>query len=131
MKRVLLASSGDDADNPGRRYLLLVANNTIMRYIDVDELSGIGGDALVHWLKSDAINIPNSKKVVIAFSTRETKAKKRMATVVFSDKDKKLDSALIFPSAYAKSLGRLKPGNIVSVLSGTLDDGTKFIREIQ
>lgn len=115
---------------PGRMYLILVSDNRIMRYIDIDEIDDIKSDPLLHWLRADELNIPHDKKVVIAFSARDTKAGKKMATVVLSKKDKKLESVLVFPKQFPRALGLLKPGSVVSVNIGTLDDGTRFIRQI-
>lgn len=114
---------------PGAMYAFLIASNRIMRYINVNELDDVD-DAFVKWLHVDKLNIKEHEKVVLAFSTRRTKAGKNMATVVFTDKDKTLDSALVFATMYPRGLGLLKPGRIVKVRCGTLDDGTRFVKEI-
>lgn len=113
----------------GSMYVFLVASNRIMRYVNVNELDDVD-DAFVKWLHVDKLNIKDHEKVVLAFSSRKTKAGKNMATVVFTDKDKGLSSALVFATMYPRGLGLLKPGKIVRVRYGTLDDGTKFIKEI-
>lgn len=115
---------------PGSLYLVLVSDNRILRYINIEEISSMHNDPFLHWLKSDTINIPHDKKVVIAFSSRETKAGKKMATVLFSKQSKELQSVLVFPKMFPKALGKLKPGNVVSVTLGSLDDGTRFVKAI-
>ncbi len=115
---------------PGSLYLVLVSDNRILRYIDIEEIAGMTNDPFLHWMKAETLNIPHDKKVVIAFSTRETKAGKKMATVLLSKQDKELQSLLVFPKMFARALGKLKPGNVVSVTIGTLDDGTRFIKAI-
>jgi hypothetical protein len=115
---------------PGSMYVFLVSNNRIMRYIHVDEFEDIERDAWVRWMQVDQLNIDPSKKVVVAYMTRHTKAGKPMANVLLSSHDKKLQHVIVFNKMYARSLGLMKPGAVVQVRLGELDDGTKFVKEI-
>ena len=114
----------------GRMYLFLVSNNSIVRYIADDDIDN-PSDPFIRYLNVDSINIPDDKHVVIAFNARKTKAGKMMATVTLSNRHKELVSALVFHKNYPKALGRLRPGTIVDVSMGKLEDGTKFIKEIR
>lgn len=115
---------------PGAVYVFLVSNNRIVRYVNVDEVSEIKGDPFLRWLNVDSLAINEDRRVVLCFSSRKTKAGKNMATVVLSKGDKTLEGALVFNSMYPRALGTLKPGAVVSVKYGKLDDGARFIKEI-
>lgn len=114
----------------GKMYLLLVGNNRIYRYVDIEEVKELDNDPFIRYLKSNELKIQHDKKVVIAFSTRKTKANKHMATVVLSNKDKELITVTVWPKDYARALGRLQPGMVVDVALRRSDDNTLFVKSI-
>lgn len=114
----------------GKMYLMLVGNNRIFRYIDLEDIKELDNDPFIRYCRSDELKIPHDKKVVIAFSTRMTRANKHMGTVILSDKEKKLYTASVWPKNYGRALGKLQPGMVVDVSLRQMDDGTLFVQKI-
>lgn len=114
----------------GKMYLLLVGNNRIFRYIDLEDVKELDNDPFIRYCRSDELKIPHDKKVVVAFSTRMTRANKHMGTVILSDKEKKLYTASVWPKNYGRALGKLQPGMVVDVSLRQMDDGTLFVQKI-
>lgn len=121
----------DTAIEPGRLYLMLVADNRIARYIEPSDIADNPSHVLIRWLMADELRIADGLKVCLSFQTVQTKARKNMAHVVLSDKNKELTKALVFPSMYPRALGLLFDGRVARVSLGRTDDGTLFIKEIQ
>lgn len=115
---------------PGKMYLMLVSNNRVARYIDAEDLKDVDNDPFVRYLSVKEINIPHDRKVVIAFSSRKTKAGKFMASVTLANKEKELFTALVFPKQYPRALGKLREGQVVHVEMKRLEDDTLFIHKI-
>lgn len=115
---------------PGKMYLLLIANNRIENFLELDDIRN--DQPMVKFLKSQTpLNLPPATKAVVSFSSRKTKAGKWMGTVVYSNKDKELESALVFPTTFALALGKLKPGKAVSFsVKQTKDRDALFVDEI-
>lgn len=114
----------------GKMYLLLIGNNRIFRYVDLEDIKELDNDPFIRYCRSDELKIPHDKKVVVAFSTRMTKAGKHMGTVILSNKDKELFTASVWPKQYGRALGKLQPGMVVDVALRSMDDGTLFVHKI-
>jgi len=114
---------------PGNMYVMLVGNNRIVRYVSIDELDN-DNDIFIRWLNRPEIKIDIGKYIVLEFAPRKTKAGKNMATVVLSNRDKELKSALVFDKMFAKSLAKLRPGAVVTVQLDRTQDKTLFVKDI-
>lgn len=114
----------------GKMYLFLVCDNSIIRYIEPDQLSNVYTDPFLRYLDVNKINIEDGKRVVIAFATRRTKAGQHMGTAVLAKSDKEIETALVFPKMFSRALGKLKPGSVVEVKYNKLDDGGLAVKEI-
>ena len=53
-----------------------------------------------------------------------------MAHIIVSDANKELTRVIAFPAIYSKALGKMRPQAKCKITIGTLDDGTKTVREI-
>ena len=115
----------------GQMYLMLVANNSVIRYVAIDEVDSMKDtDPFIRYLYATKMPFGDDNMGVLAFNTRTTKARKKMATAVFSKADKELRSALVFPSTYARALAKMRPGSIVYVKLDKTQEGTSFVKAV-
>jgi DNA polymerase-3 subunit alpha len=114
----------------GNMYFFLVGDNRIHRYVTIDDVvNKKADDTFVQWLHRDKINIPEEKRLVVDFTPYKTKQNKMMAHIILSDKDKNLQRVLVFPTLYAKALGKMRAGSVCEPLI-KIDDKTIFVKEI-
>lgn len=114
-----------------KMYLFLIGNNSVIKYVAIDELEDKSEDLLVDYLRRPAYNeIEPGQYKVIAAKVKVTRAGKKMAYIVFSDANKELVTLPVWPKMFeeAKSLCRL--GSIRAVDIGRMPDGTKFVKGI-
>lgn len=115
----------------GKMYVFLIANNSIVRYISVQELTEGKGEDFRKFLGATSFpDIPDEMLRVVAFKPRTTKAGRRMATVVFATNTKELISALVFPGQFMVAFARCKEGSVVAVDFKQTDDGTVFVDKV-
>jgi DNA polymerase-3 subunit alpha len=116
---------------PGQMYALLIAGNRVARYLTVDEIQNDLGGGFQGWLEATELeDTPEDCFKVVAFNARTTAAKKRMANIVLSDREKNLTPALVFPAKFMEAFTKLRPGQVVKVELGETDDGTPFVNRI-
>lgn len=116
----------------GQMYVLLISNNRVVRYIRADEFESLDNDTLVKYLTYDKLpEMPEGSYRVIAFSGRKTAAGKNMATVILTDADKNLTSALVFPTMFMRCYVRMKDGAVVKVDLKETKDGAVFVDDIK
>jgi DNA polymerase-3 subunit alpha len=114
----------------GQMYIFLIADNRISRYIKVGDFDIDSDDVLTRYLTSERINVSEDKLAVVSFTSRVTKAGKKMATAVFSDAEKNLTSALVFPQSFMRCFALLREGKVVSVEFKETQEGTLFIDKV-
>jgi len=114
----------------GKMYLFLIANNRIERYIESAVLEEDSADPIIRFLNAEELKMDGDKKAVVSFSSRKTKAGKMMGSVIYADKDKVVDSALVFPKIFPLALGRLEPGKAAKMILSRTKDGSLFVEEI-
>lgn len=117
----------------GNMYIFLIADNRIARYINVKDFDPDAGDDLTKFLVAESFpTVVDGLYKVVAFNSRTTKAGKKMATVVLSDEEKNLTSALVFPQQFMRAYSRMPAGAVVDVeLQQTKDGDTLFVSEIK
>jgi len=113
----------------GNMYFFLVGDNRIHRYVSIDDVANHKEDPFVDWLYKDKINVEGEKKLVVDFTPYKTKQNKMMAHIILSDSEKNLQRVLVFPTLYAKSLGKMKVGQVCEPVI-KIDDKTIFVKEI-
>lgn len=87
----------------GVMYVMLIANNRVARYITTDELIEGKGGAFAKFLEAKKLQLDEGQYRCISYKTRTTKAGKKMADAVFTDADKNLLPALVFPQMVEKA----------------------------
>jgi DNA polymerase-3 subunit alpha len=111
----------DDHIEVGRVYVFLVANNSVVKCIDVDELDTQG--TFQRFLSKVTLNIDEEKFVVLNFKSRKTKAGKYMADITFADRNKELITALVWPSTFPMAYSNAPEGSVVEATFKELDGG--------
>lgn len=115
----------------GKMYVFLVAKNRIARYITVDELVNDEGGEFQEFLEAlEFPDVPDGMQRVVSFKSRKTKAGKNMANAVFSDGQKNLTAAMVFPQQFYKAYTVCKDGAVLDVQFGQTDDGSVFVSNI-
>jgi DNA polymerase-3 subunit alpha len=114
----------------GQMYIFLIADNRISRYIKVGDFDINSDDPLTRYLATDRIKVPEDKLAVVSFTSRVTKAGKKMATAVFSDANKNLTSALVFPQSFMRCFALLREGRVVNVEFKETQEGTLFVDKV-
>lgn len=114
----------------GRQYVFLLSANRIARFLTVEELMEGKGGAFGRWLEKDVLDIKPDHYRCVSFKKRMTKKGQPMANAVFTDADKNLFPAVIFPAQYDKAFLKCRSGKDIQPLFGEKDDGTIFVRNI-
>lgn len=115
----------------GQMYVFLIANNRVSRYITITDLvDGKGGDFLEFLEATGFPDVPPGMHKVISFSSRTTKAGKKMADMVLADEDKNLTYVLVFPMQFMKAYTRCRPGDVIDIDLKETHEGTKFVENI-
>jgi DNA polymerase III alpha subunit len=115
----------------GQMYAMLVADNSIARYITVEELAlGLEGNAFYDYLQEKGHSVPEDMLKTISFKTRQTRAGKKMAHVVVQDDTGALFNITVFPSDYLRAFMICKEGKLFRARVAETTDGTLFFEEI-
>jgi DNA polymerase-3 subunit alpha len=115
----------------GKMYLMLIGNNSIMKAIDMDDLSTSSEDVLVDYLRRPKLSeIPEGQVKVLAAQGRKTKAGKNMATITVCDHNKELKSFMVFDSMFhkAKLMARIGVTRVITL--GETKDGALYLKDI-
>ena len=111
-------------------YFFLVGDNRIHRYVTIEDVVNKKEDPFINYLYAEKYDISDDEKYVIDFTNYKTKQNKMMAHIIVSDANKDLTRVIAFPAIYSKALGKMRPQTKCEIKIGTLDDGTKTVREI-
>jgi DNA polymerase-3 subunit alpha len=115
----------------GQVYIFMISNNSVVRYLTTEDFINDKGGAFQDFLEADSFDdVPDGMLRVVSFKSRTTKAGKKMADVVFSDAQKNLTSALVFPTMFMRGIAHLSEGAVVDVKLEKTDDGTTFVENI-
>jgi DNA polymerase-3 subunit alpha len=99
----------DTQIEPGKIYIFLISDNRISSYIQPDSLDSTKS-SFVQFLKAKTMVLGPDEYFVVDVEPRKTKKGDKMAHAVLANEDKELTSVIIFPSVYAESLSKMKPG---------------------
>ena len=114
----------------GNMYFFLVGDNRIHRYVSIEDVVNQKPDPFIAYLYSEEMLSGEGEYYVVDFTNYKTKAGKMMAHVILSKSDKELTRVIVFPKTYPVALGKMKPGTIVDVQIGKLEDDTLTVRNI-
>ena len=112
-------------------YFILVGDNRIAKYINVNDIKPDSENIFVQYLYKKEYDIADDEYIVIDFTPYKTKAGKTMAHIVVSDKNKNLTRCIVFSSLYKIALAKMREGMICKPVLSKLDDGTLMIKEIK
>jgi len=115
----------------GNMYFFLVGDNRIHKYVTIEDVINKKDEPFVNYLHTQSLDVPDDKKLVIDFTHYKTKQGKMMAHIIYSDKTKELYRVIAFPKMYNLALGKMKAGSFCSPVISKLDDGTKYVKDIE
>jgi DNA polymerase-3 subunit alpha len=101
--------SQDTQIEPGKIYIFLISDNRIASYLTPDSLDN-NASSFVQFLKAKTMVLGPDEYFVVDIEPRKTKKGDKMAHAVLANEDKELFSVIVFPSVYAESLVRMRPG---------------------
>jgi len=110
-------------------YFFLVGDNRIHRYVNIEDVINKKDDPFINWLYADKVDVPEEKYLVVDFTHYKTKTNKMMAHIILSNTNKELLRVLVFPTLYAKALGKMKAGSVCEPII-KYDDKTIFVKEV-
>jgi DNA polymerase III alpha subunit len=116
----------------GQLYVIMFANNRIVKYVTVDDLVAGEGGTFRSFLGAESFpDVPPGMLKVVSFRMRLTKNGDRMADVVFSDEYKNLTSAMVWPGQFMQAHTHMREGQVVDVVLSKTKDGTaQFVSRI-
>jgi DNA polymerase-3 subunit alpha len=114
----------------GNMYFFLVGDNRIHRYVTIDDVVQKKDDPFINYLYKKEIDVKGEQHFVVDFTNYKTKQNKMMAHIIISNAEKELTRVIAFPTIYSKALGKMRPESKCEIKIGSLDDGTKTVREI-
>lgn len=107
----------------GKSYLFVIGDKSIISAVETTKLDGT--TAIEKYLSEST-----ESGFVVAAASRETKAGKKMGTVVV-DIDGKLESLTLFPGNFAQVAPKIKPGQVYNFDYGYMRDGGMVINGIR
>lgn len=124
-------TNGDTPMEPGQLYVMMVSNNSIERYVSIDDLSSKSKNTFVKHLyaKNYPELTPGCYKT-IAFRRHKTKAGNQMAYMVVTDDEKNLYRVMAFPQQFAKAHAKCKEGMDAFMEFKQTDDGSLFLHNV-
>jgi hypothetical protein len=111
-------------------YFFLVGDNRIHRYVTIDDVVQKKSDPFINYLYEKEFDLKENQHMVVDFTNYKTKQNKMMAHIIISDSKKELTRVIAFPAIYSKALGKMRPESKCEIKIGSLEDGTKTVREI-
>jgi len=115
----------------GNMYFFLVGDNRIHRYVTIEDVVNSKEDPFINYMHNKDLGIPENKKYVVDFTHYKTKANKMMAHIIYCDENKEMQRVIAFPKMYTAALGKMRVGSFCSPVVSELDDGTKYVKDIQ
>jgi len=114
----------------GQMYVVFASGSNIVSAIPIEDVLNKVRVPMVEYLYRDEFpNMGNDDYKVIAWESRKTKAGKNMATVVMSDSQKELTSALVFDRTFLQMYSMCKPGNVIQPTLGRMKDNTLTLND--
>lgn len=124
-------TNGDSPMESGQLYVMMVSNNSIERYVSIDDLSSRSKNTFVKHLyaKSYPELTPGCYKT-ISFRRHTTKAGNQMAYMLVSDSEKNIYRVMAFPQQFAKAHKYCKEGADAFMEFKQTDDGSLFLNNV-
>lgn len=117
----------DTTIDPGKMYILLVSDNRILSYLSPDSLDS-STSSFVQFLKAKTMTLGPDEYFVVDMEPRRTKKGDKMANAVLANEEKDLTSVIVFPSMYAESLSKMRPGDHCKPIFGETPAGATTLK---
>lgn len=115
----------------GQMYAMMVSNNSIERYVSIDDLSSKSTNTFVKHLYSRGYpELTDGCYKTIAFRRYTTRAGNQMGYLVVSNADKELFSVMAFPQQFAKAYTKAKEGQDSFMEFKRTEEGDLFIHNV-
>jgi DNA polymerase-3 subunit alpha len=115
----------------GQMYAMMVSNNSIERYVSVDDLSSKSSNTFVrHLYARNYPELTDGCYKTIAFRRHKTKSGNMMAYMIVSDGEKNLKRVMAFPQQFAKAHMKCKEGQDAFMEFDKTDDGSLFLSNV-
>jgi DNA polymerase III subunit alpha len=104
-----------DADTeitPGQMYVFLVAFNSIMAYVPVDD-AHLTSTVFGKFINKERLNIGVGQSVILAVEKRFTRNKQMMATIVIANADREIKRVMVFPKQFSRNAGKMVAGKVI------------------
>jgi hypothetical protein len=114
----------------GQMYAMLVSNNSVIRYMTMDELHDRINNEFCTWLYGDTPAVPDEHVRVISWKPRKTKMGKQMADIVYLDDLGMLRAAMVWPNTYNSARPFCLEGSVVKLDIKETEDGSLFVDKV-
>lgn len=115
----------------GQMYAMMVSNNSIERYVSIDDLSSKSNNTFVkHLYARNYPELTDGCYRTISFRRYTTRAGNQMGYLVVANADKELFSVMAFPQQFAKAYTKAKEGQDAFMEFRKTDEGDLFIHNV-
>jgi DNA polymerase-3 subunit alpha len=124
-------TNGDTPMEAGQMYAMLVSNNSIERYVSIDDLSSKSNNTFVkHLYAKNYPDLTEGCYRVVSFRRHKTQKGKLMAYMVVSDAEKNLHQVMAFPTIFPKAHMKCKEGAAAFMEFKRTEDGSLFLDDV-
>lgn len=123
--------SPDTLIEKGHAYVMLIGNNRVVDFVPFDLTTQYSESPIVEFLNHEGKLCEDDELFVIDFSSRWTKKRERMATVIVANSARELDSMIVFPGNYSQAFVRLQPGKAKKIKWSEGKSGEMIYREVE
>jgi DNA polymerase-3 subunit alpha len=124
-------TNGDTPMEAGQMYVMMVSNNSIERYVSIDDLTSKSRNTFVQYLYAKGYpELTDGCYKTIAFRRHVTKAGNNMAYMIVSDGEKSLTRVMAFPQQFAKAHSKCKEGQDAFMEFKKTEDGSLFLHNV-
>jgi DNA polymerase III subunit alpha len=120
----------DPGVEKGKMYLFLMGNKRILDYVPVEEIADTD-KVFVRYLKAKRVSLDEGQYLVVEFNKRQTKKGAWMANTICVNHELKLESIIVFPRQFGSGIMHMKPGSLVMIEKGYMDDGTVIVNKVR
>jgi DNA polymerase-3 subunit alpha len=124
-------TNGDTPMEAGQMYVMMVSNNSIERYVSIDDLTSKSRNTFVQYLYAKSYpELTDGCYKTIAFRRHVTKSGNNMAYMIVTDGDKNLTRVMAFPQQFAKAHMKCKEGQDSFMEFKKTEDGSLFLHNV-
>lgn len=114
----------------GSMYLVMMSDNSVSRYIALEELAELSDDPLVSFLNGK-VAVEDKQYYVLSFNARRSKRGTDYAELIILNSRGDARKVMAFGKMFPHALGKGKPGRVVRLSVAPMDDGTLMLKGIE